>query len=1335
MIMDCYINNDGGDRIELNVTKNNLKTDDFLPNSPISAAEKIKQCHIFEICNKLILNNTAKIESVIQNNIDIETKTIPVVVQNNGSVKNNGSNCDLLLVKKFGESNIQNNIHGIVSTQKKKLNSFNKADDDSKVCPVSNVIYPCSLNISNNSITNSSNTFECNQPSCAGVLKSQSAESLENLDVINPLSDSRWISVCSNGTIERVSSFIPKRSIDMEISEEDKLNKLCQQDATIVNSKGSSSTMRNVECIPISNNPTINNSSTSKILDESIEFEVHEEEDYFKDEEYVKKNNVETICNEVTNGDKLENKSLTSFNISSNQATLEQNQIDADVSNILSKMSAEVDNCSSPEKILGENNSLEDNEDVKICENLKMEDFVILSDAEWSDEESSDEVHSVEKKKECSEIKEGKSGDLKPPSDEDEDDDDDDFNLDAAIEEFAKEENKLEGSDDELVKEFSEAEHTSTVSAEENQLNSIDTEEEKSNSKFVILDSEDEVETLLENIKTIDSDNDCFIVQDNNNVILIKDDDKEDLLTKNTINEDISVISDTEGIELSNVSHPSTTSPVENEEIFVKTPEKSASVSEENETFKIGCFKSEVFDNDIVEENNQKVNSSVTLELPQTNIQEAQIVQQNNKRNVTDTCHENEEEHSLFSNKRKADNSNMIDEKMEESILNVENEKTSILNKKTDLDAITCELSGEQSLITCSDLKNDEYHVEKKCLNDIVDYVCGDIDSANHGDSKNIVEEGKETGEKDINIVIDSVQSCQSQQITSLETEVMTLDSPCKGKRKSKKRKLLNSKNESVKKMKEGEENESASDVVSNSAMEEINLVEKKLCNDIIKELPPRLFLKKKHLNIIAKDIYIQATNEQYCKEVTKEKKINEELKRSLKMLYNDEMWIRSKFNTYHTTQQELFRQHGYNPVECDVSTSPQPVQNKLTSQSMPPQKTPVLANKVSPQIPIRQPVKKLDGPKTVPIPNINNRPRTAIATSSTPRFIAPNVTITGRAVIPAPINVPPHVFVPQAPVNIPKAASNQNKNQIIDLTDDEPAKNVVPVSTTVITIPSNPLSKVSVAGSNQNVLFPISGVIQMVPSATKNNPHFALSNPVQVQQVQRQTLIPTVPSSLLRPRTVAYFLPTQNSGQISAVPRGSIPVSNLVPGTNQRLSTVFVRVTNPGQIPSLNSVVTSSTRLVTSNFRNLATPSASDLVFLTNKQRHPAPLPPVPAFNLNPRDKRVPPKPRLKGSSAPSGIVLSWDMTLTSEHATIASYNLFAYQESNVLPLSSPWKKVGDVKALPLPMACTLTQFVEGNKYHFSVLAIDEQNRCGPYSNVVTMVYNTQEGNKSTRT
>lgn len=82
-----------------------------------------------------------------------------------------------------------------------------------------------------------------------------------------------------------------------------------------------------------------------------------------------------------------------------------------------------------------------------------------------------------------------------------------------------------------------------------------------------------------------------------------------------------------------------------------------------------------------------------------------------------------------------------------------------------------------------------------------------------------------------------------------------------------------------------------------------------------------------------------------------------------------------------------------------------------------------------------------------------------------------------------------------------------------------------------------------------------------------------------------------------------------------------------------------------------------------------------------------------------------------------PKGLVLSWNMTFNTLYADIQTYQLYAYQETNSPPATSHWKKVGDVRALPLPMACTLTQFVEGHKYHFAVRAVDVHNRLGPFS------------------
>lgn len=116
---------------------------------------------------------------------------------------------------------------------------------------------------------------------------------------------------------------------------------------------------------------------------------------------------------------------------------------------------------------------------------------------------------------------------------------------------------------------------------------------------------------------------------------------------------------------------------------------------------------------------------------------------------------------------------------------------------------------------------------------------------------------------------------------------------------------------------------------------------------------------------------------------------------------------------------------------------------------------------------------------------------------------------------------------------------------------------------------------------------------------------------------------------------------------------------------------------------------------------------------------RHPAPLPDATKQYQPPNWKSLPPAPDLKLSKVENGIVISWKIDGYQEenHEQIASYQLYAYQETSAPPSTALWKKIGDVKALPLPMACTLTQFMAGFKYFFAVRAVDVRSRVGPFS------------------
>lgn len=101
-------------------------------------------------------------------------------------------------------------------------------------------------------------------------------------------------------------------------------------------------------------------------------------------------------------------------------------------------------------------------------------------------------------------------------------------------------------------------------------------------------------------------------------------------------------------------------------------------------------------------------------------------------------------------------------------------------------------------------------------------------------------------------------------------------------------------------------------------------------------------------------------------------------------------------------------------------------------------------------------------------------------------------------------------------------------------------------------------------------------------------------------------------------------------------------------------------------------------------------------------------------------RDTLPPQKPELKVKRVlrPKGIALTWNITkINPKCAPVESYHIFLCHDIPNNKMS--WKKVGEIKALPLPMACTLSHFLTSNKYYFTVQSKDIFGRYGPFCDI----------------
>lgn len=327
----------------------------------------------------------------------------------------------------------------------------------------------------------------------------------------------------------------------------------------------------------------------------------------------------------------------------------------------------------------------------------------------------------------------------------------------------------------------------------------------------------------------------------------------------------------------------------------------------------------------------------------------------------------------------------------------------------------------------------------------------------------------------------------------------------------------------------------------------------------------------------------------------------------------------------------------------------------------------------------------------SLPQPTEDKRGR-RIPSSQVPRF-APTLTA-----IPEPTSITPSADAFSTAVSEPSTT----------------VEVISPKSSTIATANNNTVESAKVSTSPSTAFSSTSKVVcvrvgDVIDLTADPNAQTSFARP-PCSNTLLENLVQQIPTSTS---------PSVNYTQLEAA--SAVPLPSSVPSSKRRgrpsepLTTSDTVQQNKGA-NCISAAVAYANKLATAPdpYKNIATAMAP---LLTKAPRFIVPNNIIPVMPVQP-------PLQLLITPADEGICLKWELggTTTSFEAATA-YELYSFASSSMEPSpmlnSEAWQKVGDVVALPLPMACTLTSVLPNNVYYFIVRSKDRYNRCSEWSNV----------------